>query len=198
MAGNVQQPTFGIVRLHAIQRSLAGQGVVARPGILLDLIEQAHLGAVRELPRAGQCLGSTDVLDPPAAARIDRQQRTVAVVQQIARRASGTRQTQTERRARVCAGGKRCARCDAAIGTQRLQARQVLLWRQLGVADEEHHHAADDPEQDKQAEPDTQPAVREIQIALHAAQKSRVTAAYSERPSPGACSVSAPSYQTYS
>ena len=96
------------------------------------------------------------------------------------------------------AGGKRCARCDAAIGTQRLQARQVLLRRQLGVADEEHHHAADDPEQDEQAEPDTQPAVREIQIALHAAQKSRVTAAYSERPSPGACSVSAPSYQTYS
>jgi hypothetical protein len=85
VAGDVEQVPFGIVRLDPIQRPLAGQRMVARPGIFFDLIEQAHFSPLGELPRAGQRLGRTDALDAPTAARIHRQQRSVAVVQQVAR-----------------------------------------------------------------------------------------------------------------
>ncbi len=198
VAGHVQQVPFSIVGLDPIQRSLAGQRMIARPGIFFDLIEQAHFSPLGELPRAGQGLGRADARDTLAAACVYRQQRPVAIVQQVARRAAGTGQAQAERGTRIATGSKRRTRRDAAARIQRCQSRQMLGRRQLGIADEEHHHAADDPGQDEQPQGDAQPAMREVQIALHAAQKSRVTAAYSARPSPGACKVSAPSYQTYS
>ena len=44
VAGDVEQVPFGIVGLDPIQRALAGQRMVARPGIFFDLIEQAHVG----------------------------------------------------------------------------------------------------------------------------------------------------------
>lgn len=198
MAGDVEQTAFGVRALYAVQRSLARQRMVARPGVLLDQVDETNRGATGELPRAGQRLGRTDPLYAPAAPCIDRDQRTLAVIEQVTRRAAGAGQAQTARRACAPRGRQRHTGRDAAIAGQRCQPRQVLAAGQLGIADVEHHHAADDPQQHEHAEGDAEPAVRQEQVALHAAQKSRVTAAYSARPSPGACSDCTPSYQTYS
>ena len=154
--GQIQQGLRRIVQLHLVQGAVHIERARVGPAVFLNQAQVVRSCTGHKGTGRGQRQSLAGGVDGPAAACIAQSQRTVVIAQAIHRHARHRRERDG---AGICLHQPIWR--DAAAGSlQYRHIAQTLPRRQLGIADKQHHHAADKPGQHQQAGGDPGPAVQ--------------------------------------
>lgn len=162
--GHIQVARLCTAHLDAIQRPMHIQRARMRPAVLV------HARRTHERLAAGElcsgCFGALCRHRQQRLAGVRRPGTHVAAIAHHIRRLATQRGQCHAFRLGLHSGRQYRQPLQIADPTQLRQCRQPLTGRQLRVADEQHHHAADEPQQHQQASADAQPAVHQVGPAL--------------------------------
>ncbi len=162
--GHIQVARLRAAHLHPIQRPMRVQCTRMRPTILIHA-RCTHEGlAAREL--RGGCFGALCRHRQQGLAGHGRPGAHVAATAHHIRRLATQRGQCHSVRLGLHGGRQYRQPLQVAGLTQQRQRRQPLAGRQLRVTNEQHHHAADEPQQHQQASADAQPTMHQVGPAL--------------------------------
>ncbi|KAG1249297.1 hypothetical protein G6F68_013414 [Rhizopus microsporus] len=162
--GHVEVPRLGTAHLHPVQRPMRIQRARVRPAILIHTHcadERLPAGELRGRRFSLPCRHGQQRLACPRRPRTD----VAAAAHHIGGFATQRGQRHGFRLGLYSVWQRRQPSPIDGI-TQHRQRRQALTGCQLWIADEQHHHAADEPQQHQQASSDAQPAMHQVGPAL--------------------------------